>query len=178
MAYAGRGQTTCGRTGASASSRARAWGAEGGRGHILAQMVPSRRLQFNRGRVKTRCLLLTRCAEGASLCSGDVVRDRAALSKAANSGKAAFEPGPIRRIPVESRRVIAARSLRRLKLLIRGENPRRRQTENPLKLLSKLARPALKWIPWILLWIPWILWIGYHVLLTMKGSWTRLALIS
>jgi hypothetical protein len=29
-------------------------------------------------------------------------------------------------------------------LLIRSENPRRRQAENPLMLLSEFARPALK----------------------------------
>jgi hypothetical protein len=44
---------------------------------------------------------------------------------------------------LKSCRMIAARSLRHLKLLIRGKNPRRRQAENPLMLLSKFARPAL-----------------------------------
>jgi hypothetical protein len=44
---------------------------------------------------------------------------------------------------LEGRRMIAARSLRHPKLLIRSENPRRPQAENPLILLFKFARPAL-----------------------------------
>jgi hypothetical protein len=43
----------------------------------------------------------------------------------------------------ERRRMRPAASLRYQILLIRGENPRRRQAENPLKLLSEIPRPAL-----------------------------------
>ena len=45
---------------------------------------------------------------------------------------------------LECRRMIAARSFRHIKLLIRSENPRRCQAENPLMSLFKFATPALR----------------------------------
>ena len=48
-----------------------------------------------------------------------------------------------RHLGLECRRMRPAASLRHPMLLIRSENPRRSQAENPLNLLSEFAGPAL-----------------------------------